>query len=179
MPRERLVEVPKLKGRPADGWEYEPLQRVRPAGSKAKDVVPEERPVDNPKPMGKLVDLRTQEPRSGVTPGDDEAYEPMPRNGPIADARIAIGPVKPMMYEVTPRDEGDDNQSNERRPADDEKSVPTTDGRTATGPQTIIRPKGGEAETEAVPLLHEAPPPSEVPDWSDGEAIDAPDNHRQ
>ena len=147
------------------------MQRVRPAGSKAKDVVPESRPVDNPKPMGKLVDLRTEEPRSGATPGDDEAYEPMPRNGPIADPRIAIGPVKPMMYEVTPRDEGDDNQSNERRPADDEKPVPTTDGRPATDPQTIIRPEGGEAETEAVPLLHEAPPPSAVPDWSDGEAM--------
>ena len=80
-PRERLVEVPKLKGRPVDGWEYEPLQRVRPVGSKAKDVVPEERPVDNPKPMGRPVDVRAEEPRSGATPVDDEAYERMPRNG--------------------------------------------------------------------------------------------------
>ena len=79
--------------------------------------------------------------------------------------------MKPIIYELTPRDEGGDNQSNMRRPADGEKSVPTTDGRPATGPQTIIRPKGGEAETEAVQLLHEAPPPSEVPDWSDGEAM--------
>ena len=170
-PRERLVEVPKLKGRPVDGWEYEPLQRVQPAGCKTKDVVPEELPVDNPKPMGKPVDVRAEKPRSGATPGDEEAYELMPRNGPIADPRIAIGPVKPIMYELTPRDEGGDNQSNMRRPADGEKSVPMTDGRPATGPQTIIRPKGGEAETEAVPLLHEAPPPSEVPDWSDGEAM--------
>ena len=170
-PRERLVEVPKLKGRPVDGWEYEPLLRVQPAGSKAKDVVPEELPVDNPKPMGKPVDVRAEKPRSGATPGDEEAYEPMPRNGPIADPIIEIGPVKPIMYELTPRDEGGDNQSNMRRPADGEKSVPMTDGRPATGPQTIIRPKGGEAETEAVPLLHEAPPPSEVPDWSDGEAM--------
>ena len=147
------------------------MQRVRPVGSKAKDVVPEERPVDNPKPMGKPVDVRAEEPRSEAKPGDDEAYEPMPQNGPIADPRIAIGPVKPIMYELTPRDEGCDNQSNMRRPADGEKSVPTTDGRPATGPKTIIRPKGGEAETEAVPLLHEAPPPSEVPDCSDGEAM--------
>ena len=170
-PRERLLDVPKLKGRPVDGWEYEPLQRVRPVCSKAKDVVPEERPVNNPKPMGRPVDVRAEEPRSGATPGDDEAYEPMPRNGPIADPRIAIGPGKPIMYELMPRDEGCDNQSNMRRPADGEKSVPTTDGRPATGPKTIIRPKGGEAETEAVPLLHKAPPPSEVPDWSDGEAM--------
>ena len=115
------------------------MQRVRPAGSKAKDVVPEELPVDNPKPMGKPVDVRAEKPRSGATPGDDEAYEPMPRNGPIADPRIAIGPVKPIMYELTPRDEGGDNQSNMKRPADGEKSVPTTDG----------RPNSGEAETEA------------------------------
>ena len=127
--------------------------------------------VGNLKPMGKLMDLRMQEPRSGATPGKDEAYEPMPQNEPIAILGSAIGPVKPMMYEVTPRDEGDDNQSNERRPADDETSVPTPDGRPDTGPQTIIRPKGGEAETEAVSLLREAPPPSEVPDWSDGEAM--------
>ena len=57
------------------------------------------------------------------------------------------------------------------RPVDGEKSLPTTDGRPATGPKTIIRPKGGEALTEVVPLLHKAPPPSEVPDWSDGEVM--------
>ena len=170
-PREKQIEVPKLKGRPVDGWEYEPLHRVRPAGYKAKDVVSEERPVGNQKPMGKLMDLRTQEPKSGAMPGKDEAYEPMPRNGLIAILGSAIGPVKPMMYEVSTRDEGNDNQSNERRPADDETSVPTPDGRPDTGPRTIIRPKGGEAETEAVSLLREAPPPSEVPDWSDGEAM--------
>ena len=26
-PRDRVVEVPTLKGRPVDGWEYEPLQK--------------------------------------------------------------------------------------------------------------------------------------------------------
>ena len=169
-PRERLVEVPKLKGRPVDGWEYEPLLKVRPVGSKTKDIVPEERPVDDPKPMGQPVDVRVEEPRSGVTPVEDETYEPMPRNGPIADPRIAIELVKPKMFELTQREEGCDNQSNMRRP-DGETSIPTTDGRPATGPKTIIRLKGGEADAETVPLLHKAPPPSEVPDWSDGEAM--------
>ena len=170
-PRERLVEVPKLKGRPVDGWEYELMQRERPVGSKANDVMPEERPVDNPKPMGRPVDVKAEEPMSGATPVDDEAYEPMPRDRPIADPRIAIRPVKPIMYQLTPRDEGCDNQTSRRRPADGEKSIPTTDGRPATGPKTIIRPKGGEFEPEAVPLLHKAPPPSEVPEWSDGEVM--------
>ena len=170
-PRERLVEVPKLKGRPVDGWEYEPLQRERPVGSKAKDVVPEEWPVDKMKPMGRPVDVKTEKPMSGATPVDDETYKLRPRNGPISDPRIAIRPVKPIMYELTPQDEGCDYQSNMRRPADGDKSIPTTDGMPATGPKTIIRPKGGETETEAVPLLHKAPPPSEVPDWSDGEVM--------
>ena len=133
--------------------------------------MPEERPVDKPKPMGRPVDVKMEKPMSGAMPVDDEAYELMPRNGPIADLRIAIRPVKPIMYELAPRDEGCDNQSNMRRPADGEKSIPTTDGRPATGPKTIIRPKGGEAETEAVLLLYKAPPPSEVPDWSDGEVM--------
>ena len=103
-PRERLVEFPKLKGRPVDGWEYEPLQRERPVGSKAKDDMPEERPADKPKPMGRPVDVKVEKPMSGAMPIDDEAYELMPRNGPIADPRLAIGPVKPIMYELPPRD---------------------------------------------------------------------------
>ena len=170
-PREKQVEVPKLKGRPVDGWEYEPLHRVRPAGYKAKNVVPEERPDGNQGPMGKLMDTRTQEPRSGATPGNDEAYEPMPRKGPIALLGSVIGPVKPMIYDVTSQDEGVDNQSNKSRPADDETSVPMPDGRSDSGPKTLLSPKEGEAETEAVSLLREVPPPSEVPDWSEGEAM--------
>ena len=46
-----------------------------------------------------------------------------------------------------------------------------TDGRLAAGPKTIIRPKEGAVDQEAVPLLHKAPPPSEVPEWSDGEVM--------
>ena len=146
-PREGLVEVPKLKGRPVDGWEYEPFQRERPVGAKACEVMPEERLVDNPTPMCRPVDVQAEEPMSGATPVDDEAYEPMPQNRPIADPRIAIRPVSPITKELTPRDEGCDNQTSMRRPADGEKSIPTTDGR------------------------HKAPPPSEVPEWSDGEVM--------
>ena len=35
----------------------------------------------------------------------------------------------------------------------------------------IIRPKEGEVDPEAVPLLPKTPPPSEVPEWSDGEVM--------
>ena len=148
------------------------MQKERPVGSKAKDVVSEERPVDNPKPMAKPVDVRAEGPRSGAKPVDDEAYERMPRNGPIADPRIAIGPVKPIMNELTPQDEGCDNQTNIPRPDDGDGSVPTTGGRPDTGPKTIIRPQGGAAESEPVPQLHQVRSAGLV-----GRGGDAPDNH--
>ena len=147
------------------------MYRVRPAGYKVKTVVPEERPDDNQGPRGKLINTRTQKPRSEATPDNDETHDPMPRKGPIAISGSVIGPVKPLGYDVTPRDEGDDNQSNKSRPADDEMEIPMPDERPDTGLQTLLSPKGGEDETEAVLLPREAPPPSEVPDWSEGEAM--------
>ena len=145
MPRERPVEVPKLKGRPVDGSGYE--------------LMPEE--------LGRPVDEKAEEPTSGETPVDDEAYEPMPD----ADPRLVIRPVDVMAYEPTPRDVPVDNQMIMRQPADGEKSIPTTDGRPTAWPKTIIRPKEGEVDPEAVPLLHKAPPPTKVPEWSDGEVM--------
>ena len=133
--------------------------------------MPEEWPVANPTIMGRPVDEKAEEPTSGETPVDDEACEPMPENRPVADPRLAIRPVNVMAYESTPRDERFDNQTIMRRPADGEKSIPTTDGRPAAGPNMIIRPKEGEVDPEAVPLLHKAPPLSEVPEWSDGEVM--------
>ena len=61
-----------------DGWEYKPLQRERPVGSKAKDVVLEERPVDKTKTMGRPVDVKTEKPMSGAMPVDDETYKLRP-----------------------------------------------------------------------------------------------------
>ena len=40
-----------------------------------------------------------------------------------------------------------------------------------TGPVTISGRQGGEAFSVSTPLLHQPPLPSEVPDWSDGEAM--------
>ena len=170
-PKERLVEVPKSKGRPVDGWEYKPILRERPVGAKANELTPEERPVDNPMLVGRPVDVGAKKPTSGATPVDDEACEPLPQNRLIADPRLAIRPVNLMMYELTPRVERLDNQTIMRRSADGEKSIPMTDGRPAAGPKMIIRPKEGKVDPEAVPLLPKTPPPSEVPEWSDGEVM--------
>ena len=170
-PRDRLVEVPKLKGRPVDGWEYEPLNRERPADSGAKDGVFEEWPVDNPKPRARPVGVRTEAPRSEMQPVDDTSSEWMSRNGPVADPRIAIGPVPPITNELKSQDEGCANQTSIRRLDGGDGTVPTTGGGPDTGPKTILSPQGGEAISEPAPQLHQAPPPSEVPDWSDGEAM--------
>ena len=46
-----------------------------------------------------------------------------------------------------------------------------TGGGPDTGPGTMSGPRGGEALPGPAPQLHQPPPPSEVPDWSDGEAM--------
>ena len=170
-PRDRLVEAPKLKGRPVDGWEYEPLNNEWPANSGAKDEMFVERPVDNPKPGARPVGVRTEAPRSEKQPVDDTASEQISRNGPVADPRIAIGPVPPRTKEVQSQKDGCDNQTNVRRLEDGDGTVPMTGGGPDTGPVTMLGPQGGEAFSEPAPQLHQPPPPSEVPDWSDGEAM--------
>ena len=170
-PRDRLVEVPKLKGRPVDGWEYEPLNNERPADSGAEDEMFEEWPVDNPKPGARPVGVRTEAPRSEKQPVDDTASEQISRNGPVADPRIAIGPVPPKTKAVQSQKEGCVNQTNVRRLEDGDGTVPMTGGGPDIGPVTMLSPQGGEALPEPAPQLHQPPPPSEVPDWSDGEAM--------
>ena len=157
-PRERPVDVPKLKGRPVDGLRYGPMQRERPVGTEAYELMPEERPVADLKLIGRPVDEKAEELPPGETPVDDETHEPIPENRPVTDPRLPIRPVNVVAFEPTPRDVPVDNQLIMRRPADGEKSIPITDGRLAAGPNTIIRPKEGAVDQEAVPLLHKAPP---------------------
>ena len=170
-PRDKPVEVPKLKGRPVDGWEYEPLNNEQPADSGAKDEMFEEWPVDHPKPEIRPVGVRTKAPRSERQPVDDTASERISRNGPVADSRIAIGQVPPITKEVQSQEEGCDNQTIIRRLEDGDGTVLMTGGGPDAGPETMLGPRGGEALSEPAPQLHQPPPPSEVPDWSDGEAM--------
>ena len=95
----------------------------------------------------------------------------MPERQPAADPRLLIRPVDEVAYEPTPRDGPVDNQTLMRRPADGEKSVPMTEGGPAAGPKTVTRPKERSFDPEAVPLMHKAPPPSELPEWSDSEVM--------
>ena len=92
----------------------------------------------------------------------------MPERRPAADPRLLLSPVDEVANDPTPRDGPVDNQTLMRRPADGEKSVPMTEG----GPtKTVTRPKERLFDPEAVPLMHEAPPPSELPEWEDGEVV--------
>ena len=173
-PRDKPVEVPKLKGRPVDGWEYELLDNERPADSGAKDEMFEEWPVDHPKPRIRPVGVRTKAPRSERQPVEDTASERISRNGPVADSRIAIGQVPPIMKEVQSQEAGCDHQTVIRRLEDGDGTVLMTGGGPDAGPEMMLGPRGGEALSESAPQRHQPPPPSEVPDWSDGE-VDSDD----
>ena len=141
---------------------YEPTPRERPVGTEAYEPMPYERPVADPKLMGRPVDEKAEEPKPEETPVDDEAYEPMPERRPVADPRLMIRPVDEVAYEPTPRDGPVDNQTLMR---------PMTDGGPAAGPKTVTRPKERSFDPEAVQLMHKTPPPSELPEWSDGEVM--------
>ena len=170
-PRNRLVEVPKLKRRPVGDGEYDPLNNEQRGDSGATDEMCEKRPVDNPKPEVRPVGVGTEAPHSEKQPVDDTASERISRNGPVADPRIAIGLVPQMTKEVQSQKEGCDNQTNVRRLEDGDGTVPMTGEGPDTGPVTMLGPQGGEALSEPAPQLHQPPPPSAVPDWSDGEAM--------
>ena len=170
-PRNRRVEVSKLKGRPVDDGEYDPFNNEQPGDSGAKDEMFEKRPVDNPKPGVRPVGVKTEAPRSEKQPVDDTASEGISRNGPVADARIAIGRVPPMTKDVESQKAGCDNQTDVRHLKDGEGMVPMTGGGPDTGPVTMLGPQGWEASSEPAPQLHQPPPPSAVPEWLDGEAM--------
>ena len=170
-PRERPGDVPKPKGRPVDGVGNGPTHRERPVGTKTYELMLEERPVADMKLTGRPVDEKVEEPPPRKTPTGDETQEPVAENRPVSDPRLPIRPVDVVAFEPTPRNVPVDNQSLLRRPADGEKYHPITDEGLAAGPNTMIRPKEGTVDQETVTLPYKAPPPSEVPEWSNGEGM--------
>ena len=81
------------------------------------------------------------------------------------------GQVLPITKEVQSQEEGCDNQPNMRRLEEGDGTALMTGGGPDTGPGTMLGPRRGEALSVPAPQLHQPPPPSEVPDWSDGEAM--------
>ena len=131
----------------------------------------EERPVADLKFTGRPFDEKVEEPPPGEKPTGDETQGPFTDNRPVADPRLPIRPVDVVAFEPMPRNVPVDNESILRRPADGGKSHPITDGGLAAGPNTMIGPKEGTVDQETVTLPYKAPPPSDVPEWSNGEMM--------
>ena len=170
-PRDKPIEVPKLTGRPGDGGEYKPLDNECPSHSGAKDVLLDEGTVDHLKAGTRSVGVRMKAPRSERLPGEDTAFKRISRNGPVTDSRITIGQVSSIKTEGQSQEEGCDNQPNIRRLQEGDGSARMTGGGPDTGHATMSGPQGGEVMSVPAPQLHQAPPPYEVPHWSDGEAM--------
>ena len=157
-PRDKPVGAPKLNGRPVDGWEYEPLNDERPAHSGAQDEMSDEEPVDHPQSGTRPVGVRIKTPRSERQPGEDTAYKRILRDGR----------VPPITEEGQSQEEGNDQV---RRLEEGDGTTRMTGGGPDAGPGTMSGTRRGEALSVPAPQLHLPPPPSEVPDWSDGEAM--------
>ena len=157
-PRDKPVEAPGLKGRPVASWEYEPLNDERPANSGAQDEMSDDEPVDHPQSGTRPVGVRIKTPRSERQPGEDTASERMLRDGR----------VPPITKEGLSQEEGNDQVS---RLEEGDGTTRMTGGGPDAGPGTMSGTRRGEVLSVPAPQLHLPPPPSEVPDWSDGEAM--------
>ena len=151
MPEGRPVADPKLMGRLVDEMAYKPTPREWPVDDEAYEPMSEGRPVIDPRLMGRLVDKK--------------AYKPTPNE------KLVNRPVDEAAYEPTPRERPVDNQTLMERLADGEESIPMTGGGPADGPKTEPRPKERPVDPETVPLMYKAPPPSDLPEWSDSEVM--------
>ena len=78
------------------------------------------------------------------------------------------GQVLPITKEVQSQEEGNDHV---RRLEEGDGMTQMTGGGLDTGPGTMSGTRRGEALSVPAPQLHLPPPPSEVLDWSDGEAM--------
>ena len=156
--RTRDKPVPKLEGRPIVGWEYEPLLDERPAHSGAEDESIGNKLVGDTESSARPADDELKTARSDRQPGKDTAS-----TGISADRQV------PSITED--RQTQEEALGRSRRLMGDDFRTRMIGGGPDTGPGTISGPQGGEAFSVSTPLLHQPPLPSEVPDWSDGEAM--------
>ena len=147
-----------MKGRPIDGWEYEPLLDERPAHSGAEDESIGNKLVEDTESSARPADDDLKTARSDRQPEKDTAS-----TGISADRQV------PSITEDGQTQEEALGRS--RRLMGDDFRTRMIGGGPDTGPGTISGPQGGEAFSVSTPLLLQPPLPSAVPDWSDGEAM--------
>ena len=147
-----------MKGRLIDGLEYEPLLDERPSHSGAGDESIGNKLVEDTESSARPADDELKTARSDRQPGKDTET-----TGISADRRV------PSITEDGQTQEEALGRS--RRLLEDNFRTRMIGGGPDTGPVTISGRQGGEAFSVSTPLLHQPPLPSEVPDWSDGEAM--------
>ena len=156
--RHRTNRSPKLKGRPSDGLEYEPLLDEEPSHSGAGDDLIGNKLVEDAASSARPADDELKTARSDKQPGKDT------ETTGISNDRRA-----PSITEDGQTQE--DALGRSRRLPEDDFRTRMIGGGPDTGPVTISGRQGGETFSVSTPLLHQPPLPSEVPDWSDGEAM--------
>ena len=130
----------------------------RPAHSGAEDESIENKLVEDTESSARPADDEVKTDRSDRQPGKD-----------TASAGISVDRQVPSITE--------DGQTQEepfgrfRRLRGDEVPTRMIGGGPDAGSGTISGPQRGEGFSVSTPLLHQPPLPSEVPDWSDGEAM--------
>ena len=156
--RTRDKQVPKVKGRPSDGLEYEPLLDVGPPHSGAGDDLLGNKLVEDIMSSARPVDDELNTARS------DKQLEQDPETTDIVNDRRA-----PSISE-----DGQTQEDALGRPQGQlevDYRTRMIGGGPDSGPVMISERQGGETFSVSTPLLHNPPRPSEVPDWSDGEVM--------
>ena len=174
-PREKPIAVPEGKEQPVEGWQYEVSHNNSQVNSDDKDEMFGEGPVGNPKHGTRPVLVKMKAPclsrKQDKLPVDTTASERISRLGPIAESRKAIGPSLKVTNEVQSGTEGCDSPMITRRLVKDDEPALMSEGGSDAGTGSRTGPPEGEMLSQSVRQLHRPPPPSEVPDWSDGESL--------
>ena len=153
MPRKEPVDDPTHRKRLVD----EPMPRNRPDDVQLYEPTPPERPVDDPTHKGKPIDDPVYELVTIERPADVVMYEPAPRERPVEDTKLRGRTVDDVVYDSTPRDRPVDDPKLRGRPVDNQTYEP--------------KPKGRPVDPNTVPLWCKPPPPADLPEWSESEAM--------
>ena len=156
--RTRDKLVPKLKERPSNGLECEPLLDEGPSHSGAGDDLIGNKVVEDATSSARPADDELKTARSDKQPGKDT------ETTDISNDRRA-----PSITEVGQTQE--DALGRSRCLPEDDFRTRMIGGGPDIGPVTIPGRQGGGTFSVSTPLLHQPPRPSEVPDWSEGEAM--------
>ena len=173
----RLTDVQEYEpmSRPVDVPGYEPTSMERSVDVPAYEPTPKERTVDvlvyEPTPKERPFDVPGYEPTSMERSVDVPAYEPTrwyirrDVERPFLWRRFIRQnidrPFDVPTYVPTPRE----------RPADGSAYEPTLRGRLVDDTKSEPTPKKRPVDPKNVPLICVLPPPGDLPDWSDREAM--------